>query len=92
MDIFVRDTQTEQTTCVSVASDGTEANDDSFGPAISGNDRYVAFMSSASNLLVLAGILIPRMGISPAQPGSKAITWFFAVRMRTFELLPGRSC
>jgi Tol biopolymer transport system component len=50
-DIFVRDRQTGQTTRVSVASDGTQANDFSFEPSISADGRYVAFASSAGNLV-----------------------------------------
>lgn len=54
-DIFVRDRHTGQTTRVSVASDGTEANDNSTGwtpgPALSADGRFVAFSSFASNLV-----------------------------------------
>ena len=50
-DVFVRDLQTGQTTRVSVSSSGAEANGDSFAPAISGDGRYVAFASAASNLV-----------------------------------------
>jgi Tol biopolymer transport system component len=50
-DIFVHDRQTGQTTRVSVASDGTQANGDSGHPAISADGRFVAFYSSASNLV-----------------------------------------
>lgn len=50
-DIFVHDRQTGETTRVSVASDGTEANGDSFGPSISADGRFVAFVSNASNLI-----------------------------------------
>jgi LPXTG-site transpeptidase (sortase) family protein len=50
-DIFVRDRIAGNTTRVSVASDGTQANADSFGLAISANGRYVAFSSHASNLV-----------------------------------------
>jgi len=39
------------TTRVSVASSGTQGNDGSFNPALSTNGRYVAFESSASNLV-----------------------------------------
>jgi Tol biopolymer transport system component len=49
-DIFVRDRQTSQTTRVSVASDGTEADDDSQTSAISADGRHVAFQSGANNL------------------------------------------
>ena len=50
-DIFVRDLQTNQTTRVSVASDGTQANNFSFEPSISADGRYVAFVSWADNLV-----------------------------------------
>lgn len=35
---------------VSVASDGTEADGDSYGPSLSADGRYVAFASTAANL------------------------------------------
>ena len=50
-DVFVRDLQTGDTTRVSVSSSGAEANGDSFAPALSSDGRYVAFSSSASNLV-----------------------------------------
>jgi hypothetical protein len=50
-DVFVHDRVTGLTTRVSVASDGTQANDGSYGPSISGDGRYVAFSSMASNLV-----------------------------------------
>ena len=53
-DIFVHDRQTGQTTRVSVRSNGTQGNGDSFDPhpsSISANGRYVAFNSFASNLV-----------------------------------------
>jgi len=50
-DIFVHDRQTGQTTRVSVASDGSQGNSDSYYPSISANGRYVAFRSDASNLV-----------------------------------------
>ena len=49
-DVFVYDRQTAQTTRVSVANDGSQANGDSFAPAISGDGRYVVFSSAATNL------------------------------------------
>ena len=49
-DIFVHDRVTGTTERVSVASDGTEANDFSSSPAISADGRFVAFPSRASNL------------------------------------------
>lgn len=51
LDVFVRDQQTGITSRVSVASDGTQANGGSFAPSISADGRYVAFESSASNLI-----------------------------------------
>ncbi len=50
-DVFVRDRDTGMTTRISVASDGTQANSRSFTPAISGDGRYIAFASYASNLV-----------------------------------------
>ncbi len=50
-DIFVRDRQTGQTTRVSVASSGKEADDESDSPAISADGRYIAFVSDADNLV-----------------------------------------
>lgn len=51
-DAFVHDRQTHETERVSVASDGSQANGEC-GPwcAISGDGRYVAFYSTASNLV-----------------------------------------
>ena len=52
-DIFVHDRHTGATMRVSVAGDGTEADDESyFGVSISANGRYVAFSSAATNLVV----------------------------------------
>src|SRR5207244_9816958 len=39
------------TSLISVASDGTQANNDSRGAAISSDGRFVAFVSSATNLV-----------------------------------------
>src|SRR5438046_2190591 len=49
-DVFVRDRQTGMTARVSVASDGTQANNVSSYPALSAAGRFVAFQSDASNL------------------------------------------
>ncbi|MGH3656122.1 MAG: hypothetical protein ACRDUA_05640, partial [Micromonosporaceae bacterium] len=51
MDVFVRDRRTGVTTRVSVASDGSQANDTSLKPAVSAGGRYVAFVSLADNLV-----------------------------------------
>ncbi len=57
-DIFLRDTClgvpsgcTSMTIRVSVGNSGAEANDGSFNPAISGDGRFVAFLSFATNLV-----------------------------------------
>jgi len=50
-DIFVRDLLLDQTTRVSIATSGAQANGDSDYPAISADGRYVIFLSSASNLV-----------------------------------------
>jgi hypothetical protein len=50
-DIFVQDNTTETTTRVSVDGVGTQANSSSSSPAVSSDGRYVAFRSSASNLV-----------------------------------------
>lgn len=49
--IYLRDRQSNQTILVSHAADGTPGNGDSDYPFISGNGRYVAFNSKASNLV-----------------------------------------
>jgi Tol biopolymer transport system component len=50
-DVFVHDRRTGETTRVSVASDGTQANDETAGPAISADGRYVAFSTWATTLV-----------------------------------------
>ncbi len=50
-DIFVHDRQAAQTTRISVATDGSEGDGDTFGPRISVDGRYVAFISNATNLV-----------------------------------------
>lgn len=50
-DVFVYDMQTGSTTLVSVASDRTQGNGTSRSPDISGDGRYVAFVSEADNLV-----------------------------------------
>lgn len=50
-DIFLRDTISGETTRVSLATDGTQGNDWSNYPSVSGDGRYVAFTSVATNLV-----------------------------------------
>jgi Tol biopolymer transport system component len=52
VDIFVHDRGTGTTERVSVASDGTQANNQSQDPSISADGRYVVFESWADNLVV----------------------------------------
>lgn len=50
-DGFIYDRQTGQITRVTVASDGTEGNDDSGGPKLSADGQYAVFSSLARNLV-----------------------------------------
>jgi hypothetical protein len=52
-DIYVRDRKVnpQQTRRISISTNGTQANGESSAPAINGNGRFVAFASSASNLV-----------------------------------------
>ena len=49
-DAFLRDRQTDTTTRLSVATGGAQANNGSFDVSVSGDGRYVAYDSDASNL------------------------------------------
>jgi len=51
-DIFMRNLATGTTTLVSLAPDGSPGNGASTDPAMTPDGRYVAFISSASNLVV----------------------------------------
>jgi Tol biopolymer transport system component len=50
-DVFVHDRVTGETTRVSVDSSGLEGNGESYDPSISSDGRFVAFASSATNLV-----------------------------------------
>lgn len=50
-DVFVHDLVTGETTRVSIASDGLQANGPSGAPSISADGRFVAFYSEADNLV-----------------------------------------
>ena len=50
-DVFVHDRQTGTTERVSVSTGGAEGNGTSAAPSVSADGRYVAFYSSASNLV-----------------------------------------
>ncbi len=51
IDVFVKDTETNQTIRVSTDSSGEEGNKSSKKPSISSNGRFVAFESDAQNLI-----------------------------------------
>jgi Tol biopolymer transport system component len=50
-DVFVYDTQSEETSLVSIAANGTQGNGWSGNASISASGRYIAFESSATNLV-----------------------------------------
>jgi hypothetical protein len=50
-DVFVKDTWTGDIQRVSVAADGSQANEDSIAESISADGRFVTFSSTASNLV-----------------------------------------
>jgi hypothetical protein len=50
-DVFVYDRTTGTTTRISVASDGTQANNDTLRPAVSSDGTIIAYDSGASNLV-----------------------------------------
>ena len=50
-DVFVRDRLAGTTTRVSVGTGGTQGDSDSYIPSISGDGRYVTFLSYATNLV-----------------------------------------
>ena len=51
-DIFVRNAQSNSLGRVSVSTAGAQGNGNSFAPVISADGRYVAFVSSSTNLVV----------------------------------------
>lgn len=50
-DVFLHDRSTHTTTRVSVGTDGTQGDNESYWPSISADGRYVAFSSRATNLV-----------------------------------------
>lgn len=68
-DIFVHDCQTGETTRVSVDSQGGEGNGYSFHASISGDGRFVAFGSWATNLVSDDTNGIPDMFVHDRQTG-----------------------
>ena len=53
VDVYLRDRLSATSERISLASDGTQPNAPAWEPAISGDGRYVAFRSEASNLVPL---------------------------------------
>ena len=51
-DVFVRDLQAGTTVRVSVDSTGAESNGESYASTVSGDERFVAFRSAATNLVL----------------------------------------
>lgn len=54
-DVFVKDIVTGKVSLVSVTKEGVTGDGASASPSISGNGRFIAFWSSASNLTVPKG-------------------------------------
>ena len=50
-DVFVHDRDTGRTVRVSLAEGGGQANGDAYAPAISGDGRFVAFVTAAGNVV-----------------------------------------
>jgi Tol biopolymer transport system component len=69
-DVFIHDTQTGTTTRVSVDSNGTEGDSDSYYPSISADGRYVAFESDATNLVAGDTNSVPDIFIYDTQTGT----------------------
>jgi Tol biopolymer transport system component len=70
IDIFVRDLRAGTTERVSVASSGEQANGYSQYPSISADGRYVAFDSTASNLIPDSNGSIPSVFVRDLQEGA----------------------
>src|SRR5262249_38275560 len=73
-DIFVHDRQTGKTIRVSLAADGTEANNQNQdGLAISADGNYVAFVTPASNLVTgdtntFSDVFVRKVSFPPPPP------------------------
>ncbi len=69
-DIFLHDRVAGTTVRVSVDSSGTQATGSSSQPAISGNGRFVAFVSSAANLVPADTNGLPDVFVRDTQAGT----------------------
>jgi Tol biopolymer transport system component len=83
VDVFVHDRQTGVTKRVSVAFDGTQGNGLSWMPSISGDGRFVAFASDASNLVPGDTNGWPDVFVTcnPLAQQKKDIHWYFDRRV-----------
>ena len=72
-DVFVRDTQANTTALVSVALNGGQPDGRSSFPAISADGRYVAFISSATNLVNGDTNSAPDIFVRDLQTGSTTL-------------------
>ena len=72
-DIFVKDLQTGSVTRASVDSNGIQANAYSSAPVISGNGRFVAFTSIATNLVTPSPPAVYHVYVRDLQANTTAI-------------------
>jgi Tol biopolymer transport system component len=67
-DIFVKDMQTGAVMRVSLDDDGIQGSGTSFSPSLSGDARFVSFLTDASNLLGVGGgdsVVLTTVGSNP---------------------------
>ena len=69
-DVFVRDLRANTTRRVSVDTGGGDPNGESFFPSISGDGRYVAFASSATDLVAGDGSPVEDIFVRDLQSGT----------------------
>ena len=93
LDIFVHDRRTGRTLRISVASDGSPANDDSESPSISADGGFVAFQSFATNLLpgdttTLLDVfaLLNRLSLKPGDADGNGVVDVVDLRIVTASL------
>lgn len=67
-DVYLHDRATGTTTRVSVSATGGDPNENSVAPAISGDGRFVAFQSWATDLLPAARLPVSRRAFAEATP------------------------
>ncbi len=72
-DVFVRDVVAGTTTRVSVSSAGVQGNNHSQYPDISGDGRYVAFESLASNLVATPTVSLADVFVHDRQTGATTL-------------------